>query len=84
MKKEETLKEVAEKFFPDYQQGAFVSIPYRQREGFIAGAKWQQEKMYSEEEALIMISKYIENNLDPSTHGNIENIKEWFEQFKNK
>ena len=83
-KQETTIEKVAEKFFPDYQQGDFVSIPYRQREGFIACAKWQQNKMYSEEESLIMISKYIEDNLDPSIHGNIENIKEWFETFKNK
>jgi 23S rRNA pseudoU1915 N3-methylase RlmH len=74
MSKQETLEELAERYYEDE-----VSI-----NAFINGAKWQQEKMYSEEEALILISKYIENNLDPSTHGNIENIKEWFEQFKNK
>ena len=74
----------AERLFPDYQQGSFISTQDRQREGFIAGAKWQEQKMYSEKEVLIMISKYIEDNLDPSTHGNIESVKEWFEQFKNK
>jgi len=80
----ESRKEAAERLFPDYQQGSFISTQDRQREGFIAGAKWQEQKMYSEEEVLIMVSKYIEDNLDPSTHGNIESVKEWFEQFKNK
>lgn len=40
------------------------------------GAKWQQEKMYSEEEVLdILFSMSVDNPND---------ITEWFEQFKNK
>ena len=40
---------------------------------FIAGAKWQQERMYSEEEVLELLRKahFVEQNID-----------EWFEQFK--
>jgi len=37
---------------------------------------------YSEKEVLDLITKYIEDNLDPQTHGTIENVKEWFEPLK--
>jgi hypothetical protein len=83
--KQETLKEVAEKFFPDYQQGDFVSIPYRQREGFIAGAKWQQEqdkKMYSEED--MKEAFYQGWVLSGAGVWFREAIDKWFKQFKNK
>ena len=42
----------------------------------------QQERSYSEKEALNLVAKYIEDNLDPHTHGTIENVKEWFEELK--
>jgi hypothetical protein len=42
----------------------------------------KEQKGYSKEDVIIMISKYIEDNLDPSTHGNIENVKEWFKTTK--
>ncbi len=44
-------------------------------EGFIAGAKWQAERMYSEGEVLNLLRKahFVEQNID-----------EWFEQFKKK
>lgn len=48
----------------------------------ILGINHQQEKSYSDEEVLDLITKYIEDNLDPQTHGTIENIKEWFEPLK--
>jgi hypothetical protein len=42
---------------------------------FIAGAKWQQERMYSEKEVLELLRK---------AHFVEQNIEEWFEQFKKK
>ena len=42
--KRKTLEEFAEKHFPDIQQGCFISVQDKQREGFIAGAKWKQER----------------------------------------
>ena len=52
----------------------------RSKLDFIAGAKWQQERMYSEEEVLELIlkSKIETSNLY------YEDMKEWFEQFKKK
>jgi hypothetical protein len=44
--------------------------------GFIKGAKWQAERMYSEEEVLNLIKKGF------YTHYNSLTVEEWFEQFK--
>lgn len=80
----ERRKEAAEKLFPDYQQGSFISTQDRQREGFIAGAKWQQEQdknKYSEEEVLEILNKRV---FDLKHKKDIKTNKEWFEQFKNK
>jgi len=66
--KQETLEEAAEKYYSKYIN--------RLRPAFIAGARWQQERMYSEEEVLdILFSMSVDNPND---------ITEWFEQFKNK
>jgi hypothetical protein len=64
-KRRETIEEAAEKY---------NSIKIA-REAFIAGAKWQAEKMYSEEEVLELLRK---------AHFVEQNIEEWFEQFKKK
>ena len=77
----ETLEEAAEKYnlntinaFGDY-------------ESFIAGAKWQQERSYSEEDlreafkdayAIGFRTSIFDVNLKQ------ENCDEWFELFKNK
>lgn len=54
-----------------------------ERMGFIAGAKWQAERMYSEEEVLELLIKF---DYYPTMYkGNsIEEINKWFEQFKKK
>ena len=44
-------------------------------DNWIAGAKWQAERMYSEEEVLNLLRK---------AHFVEQNINEWFEQFKKK
>jgi hypothetical protein len=71
--KKETLEEAAERYW--------VKQPYNE-DAFIEGAKWQQD--HQNEYVIAMIAKYIEDMLDPQTHGNIESVKEWFEQFKKK
>jgi hypothetical protein len=45
---------------------------------FIEGAKWQAERMYSEEEVLELVLSR------PGPYLTDEEIKEWFEQFKKK
>jgi hypothetical protein len=50
------------------------------KRGALFGAKWQQERMYSEEEVLEVIRQYaLEEHLITSSKPDI-----WFEQFKNK
>lgn len=53
-------------------------------ESFRAGAKWQQERSYSEEEVIRILDKredYL--GTEPSIFDYLTN-KEWFEQFKKK
>ena len=56
------------------------------RHAFKEGAKWQAEKMYSEEEVLELLiyckNKFGGSGLEDYTYD--DEVKEWFEQFKNK
>jgi hypothetical protein len=79
--KQETLEEAAEKY---------ASISFNKQDlydGFIAGAKWQAERMYSEEdmrEAFIAGgNSQIEEDDDYGTEYDAY-MEEWFEQFKKK
>ena len=75
--KQETLEEAAERYW--------VKQPYNE-DAFIEGAKWQQERMYSEEEVTkLLISckdRFGGSDLYDYTHDN--EVKEWFEQNKKK
>ena len=73
MMKQETLEEAAEKFRnenPGTMQGGNNTKIIK---AFKEGAKWQQERMYSEEEVLQLLRKshFVEQNID-----------EWFEIYK--
>jgi hypothetical protein len=46
------------------------------RESFIAGAKWQAERMYSEEEAIQLLIKFNQEIRE------VDDVRGWFEQFK--
>ena len=48
-------------------------------DAFVNGAKWQQQRSYSEEEVLELLLKM---NEWPTTFDGEEEVKEWFEQFK--
>jgi len=54
------------------------------RESFMAGAKWQAERMYSEED----LKKAFKVNYTPFSATNIGDFdkdwNKWFEQFKKK
>lgn len=71
--KQETIKEVAERYVDSFEYT--IAHPRRVAiKSFINGAKWQQERSYSEEEVLdILFTISVENPKD---------ITEWFEQFK--
>jgi len=80
----ETLEEAAEKyadFSNDYVPMSFGdNFNETTKKDFINGAKWQPERMYSEEEVLEIIRQYaLEEHLITSSKPDI-----WFEQFKKK
>ena len=73
----ETLEETAEKYAKqfDYAEDSSPQLD------FIEGAKWQAERMYSEEEVLELIWKYETRKTSMVGY---DNVKKWFEQFKKK
>jgi hypothetical protein len=74
--KQETLEEASWKYNPLKKlDGEFI------RAAFINGAKWQQERMYSEEEVIDLLQEM--NDWPTIFDGRID-IREWFEQFKKK
>jgi hypothetical protein len=70
----ETLEEAAERIYDD---NLFDYEKYRY--GFIEGAKWQAERMYSEED-MKQFGLYLGDNLKKLKNKSIDEI---FEQFKN-
>jgi len=72
--KQETLEEAAEKKYG-------LNDKYsKNRLGFIEGAKWQQERSYSEEEVLAFGEFIFKHTLLAHSKG----VKNLFEQFKKK
>ena len=86
--KQETLEEAAEKEFPLIdtewcRTGACEEENLHllgHRRSFIKGAKWQQEKSYSEEEVIKILYQFHYDLVN----SNFDTKEEWFEQFKNK
>ena len=76
----ETLEEAANNWIKNTSE--FLSV----KNGFIEGAKWQAERMYSEED-LREAFRQGQDNMDYSdTYGWDSKLteQEWFEQFKKK
>jgi hypothetical protein len=74
MNDKETLEEAAEKYDENDPNDEYGKS-YR---AFIEGAKWQQERSYSEEEVIQLLIKFNQEIQE------VENVREWFEQFKKK
>ncbi len=85
--RQETPEEAAEKACPIFNRSTpfgskYPWTPKKEREAFIKGAKWQQERSYSKEEVKNIISKLIRDCYymqEPN-----QDVAEWFEQFKKK
>ena len=90
------LEEAAERFYP-IPKGGSMWMPSRddlikanKQEGFIEGAKWQQKRMYSEEEVEIIIQKLMNDvHCGDLCYGdNVIDFKlsprQWFKQYKKK
>jgi hypothetical protein len=92
--KQETLEEAAEKYAKTAEG---IDIPYQNGlyYGFVEGAKWQQEKMYSEEDMVAFLDWSKSTNKEKSEYElscllkgkHIDSqvlFNMWFEQFKKK
>ena len=92
--KQETLEEVAERLYPDngFEDDLYCDEGKIFRESWLAGAKWQQERMYSEEEVILLLQKALTHKDDGeigsliTAQGEIRtaNFYSWFEQVKKK
>ena len=85
MKSKGTLEEAAEKYSENWEE--ITGLDYENtvpsevnKLDFINGAKWQQERMYSEED-MKQFGLYLGNNLKELKNKTIDEI---FEQFKKK
>lgn len=79
--KQETLEKAAENYNSQFIQQNEFAI-----EDFINGAKWQQKNSYSEEEVnnifyAICKHSFFEDNVETVY---LQDVKDEFEQFKNK
>jgi hypothetical protein len=74
-----TLEEEAEKYATE-DNGILVN---KRKEHFIAGAKWQAERMYSYDELRqIAYNAYCKGQLDNNPTEGVFNL--WIQQFKKK
>ena len=78
--KQETLEEAAERLLRDNinEVNSFIRIGAF-KFGVRLGAKWQQERSYSEEEVINILKKGLDNHYLKT---NKSYLKIWFEQFK--
>lgn len=84
--KQETIEEAAEKLFPIFNRSTpfgskYPWTPKKERKAFERGAKWMQERMYSEKEVESLLHKYMQSQI-PDWHG--WSTTKWFEQYKKK
>ena len=83
--KQETLEEVAERLYPFNPYSIGNGIKYdeyaKERRCFIEGAKYQAERMYSEEEVITILDSYNKYLKGVTKE---QSVEEWFEQFKKK
>ena len=86
--KQETLEEAAKEFVLSHDFSKLTNPNHLANRCFQFGAKWQQERMYSEEEVFELLLKHQSDyrsavrNTSPLDWS--FDIKEWFNQFKKK
>ena len=77
---QKTLEEAARSYVENFA----TSVKSAREIGFIDGAKWQQERMYSEEKVIELI-QFLSMNKEFNDYGSVskETAKHFLEQFKN-
>ena len=89
--KQETLEEAAYQARRDYQDevgkdgmnNCIMFDAMKIQKGFKQGAKWQQERSYSEEEVKNLTELFLPYYFKSDKEFN-DAFNEWFEQFKKK
>lgn len=85
IRQQETPEEAAERIYPENWQsimdGQHDSNSY-ERTAFINGAKWQAERMYSEEEVIALLESLVEHPTKPGYKR--KDILKVIEQLKKK
>ena len=82
--KQETLEEFISEVTKNFKDE--MSIKFTSG-GIKLGAKWQQERMYSEEDLISFAHFYFQeefNSTMQTSKSTDEILQEWFEQFKKK
>ena len=79
--KQETPEEAAERIYPMVGNEYLWHVPIQTRKIFIEGAKWQQERSYSEEEVYSLLCS-MPNFYKMTIPQQIKARNEWFKQFK--
>jgi len=90
--KKETIEEAAANYGWRIKKNTFSDavkaneLAESAQQDFIAGAKWQAERMYSEDEVLALVNKRDTHTVSNLTTlgGKWLIVEEWFEQFKKK
>ena len=72
----ETLEEASKKYATNHGMMAYMST--EKKESFKKGAKWQAERMYSDEEVIQLLIKFNQEIQE------VEDVRIWFEKFKNR
>jgi hypothetical protein len=82
---EQRLKEAANSIYPNdgYEDEMYCDLGEFKRDFFIEGAKWQAERMYSEEEVYNLLCS-MPNFFNMTIPQQIKERNNWFEQFKKK
>ena len=78
--KKETLEEAAGRYVKNFA----MSVKSAREIGFIDGAKYQAERMYSEEEVVDLIEDWTKMAKGLNMNFPSDKFEEWFEQFKKK
>ena len=86
--KKETLEEAAKNYIklPLHKdidgEERYYNSNIKSYDSFMAGAKWQEEKMYSEEEVLDLLAGFVDSRGKDFIPFN--DIQQWFEKIKKK
>ena len=82
--KQENLEEAADKYYPPKTTDLICS-PKLVRDAFKDGAKWQAERMYSEEEVDELVNNLIDKFLNYNGSSiDSEKLKWFYQQLKKK